>query len=257
MRLGSKGPMVERWKNFLRGLELFYGEVDGIFDTETEEATRRFQALHRLGVDGVAGNETIGRAMVAGFELVGSLDVDRSGPNWPPKPVGLTPMNQTIRQQLFGAFKYQPDPTPGNPEGIKILGDWQKDNITTVQIPQLKGVKYGPSSLRIPWNSKVTDQIVGLFAAWEKAGLLGLIQTWGGSWNPRFVRGSRTTLSNHSWATAFDINAAWNGLGVRPALVGRTGSVRELVLIAADHGFIWGGWFNRQDGMHFEICKIL
>lgn len=74
---------------------------------------------------------------------------------------------------------------------------------------------------------------------------------------PRFVRGSRTTLSNHSWGTAFDINYAWNCLGALPALRGEKGSVRELVPIAHRHGFYWGGHFSRRDGMHFEVARVL
>jgi hypothetical protein len=71
------------------------------------------------------------------------------------------------------------------------------------------------------------------------------------------VRGSNTTLSNHAWGTGFDINAKWNPLGAVPALRGDTGSVRELVPIAHDHGFFWGGHFSRSDGMHFEVARVL
>ena len=73
---------------------------------------------------------------------------------------------------------------------------------------------------------------------------------------PRFVRGSRTILSNHSFGTAFDINVPWNLLGSVPALVGQKGSVRELVPIANQNGFYWGGHFPRKDGMHFSIAKL-
>ena len=34
------------------------------------------------------------------------------------------------------------------------------------------------------------------------------------------------------------------------------GCVRELVPIAHDHGFYWGGHFTRQDGMHFELARL-
>jgi hypothetical protein len=80
---------------------------------------------------------------------------------------------------------------------------------------------------------------------------------------PRFIRGSRTTLSNHSFATAFDINAAWNGLNCTPAQLGEQGCVRELVEIAVQHGFYWLGWAGSsltpkgRDGMHFEVYKLL
>jgi hypothetical protein len=39
--------------------------------------------------------------------------------------------------------------------------------------------------------------------------------------------------------------------------VGQKGSVRELVQIANNNGFYWGGHFSRKDGMHFEIAKVV
>ena len=42
----------------------------------------------------------------------------------------------------------------------------------------------------------------------------------------------------------------------QPALLGEKGCVRELVPIAHDHGFYWGGHFTRQDGMHFEVARV-
>ena len=87
--------------------------------------------------------------------------------------------------------------------------------------------------------------------------MLDRVLTWDGSFAPRFVRGSRTVLSNHAFGTAFDINAALNPRGTRPLLVGKKGSVRELVTIANDHGFYWGGHFvAKPDGMHFEIAIL-
>jgi hypothetical protein len=71
------------------------------------------------------------------------------------------------------------------------------------------------------------------------------------------VRGSTTTLSNHAYGTAFDINAAWNGLGREPAPLGAKGSVLELLPLAEAHGFAWGGLFSRRDAMHFEVARVL
>jgi hypothetical protein len=74
---------------------------------------------------------------------------------------------------------------------------------------------------------------------------------------PIFIRGNTTTLSNHAFGTAFDINADQNSLGARPALVGQRGSTRELVPLANKWGFYWGGHFgSRPDGMHFEIAFL-
>jgi hypothetical protein len=104
-----------------------------------------------------------------------------------------------------------------------------------------------------------------LWQAWERAGLLDRILSFQGGFVPRFVRNTAgrnpRPLSNHAWGTAFDINAPQNRLGVEPALLGQTGCVRELVEIANQHGFFWGGHYrNRRDGsigkdgMHFEIA---
>ena len=78
-------------------------------------------------------------------------------------------------------------------------------------------------------------------------------------WVPRLVRGSATNLSSHAWGTAFDINAGWNSMGIRPPKVGEKGSVRKLVSSAIKYGFFWGSWFSelgsRYDGMHFEATS--
>ena len=125
-----------------------------------------------------------------------------------------------------------------------------------VEIPQLRGVSGAPSSASVRFHRRAADQLRELWRAWEAAGLLRLVLTWEGAFAPRFVRGSDTVLSNHAHGSAFDINAPWNALGARPALVGQRGGVRELVPIANRHGFFWGGHFrDRADGMHFEVAR--
>ena len=100
-------------------------------------------------------------------------------------------------------------------------------------------------------------QLVALWAHWEKEGLLDRVLTWEGAFVARYVRGSSTNLSNHAFGSAFDINYAWNKLRKIPAFVGSKGSVRELVPIANEHGFFWGGHYeSRLDGMHFEVAVL-
>ncbi|HXH96582.1 MAG TPA: M15 family metallopeptidase, partial [Gaiellaceae bacterium] len=157
-------------------------------------------------------------------------------------------------EDVFGRFDY--DRIPGS-DDIKIRGNWQAKNIAAVTIPQLQGVKGAPKNGRIWVHRLVTQQCTKLFEAWEHDGLLDLVKTWEGSFAPRFVRGSATTLSNHAWGTAFDVNFAWNRLGTLPALRSQPGSVRELVPRANELGFYWGGHFSRRDGMHFEVARVL
>ena len=69
----------------------------------------------------------------------------------------------------------------------------------------------------------------------------------------RLVRGSKSSISNHSWGLAIDLKI--NGqLDVRG-----NGTVQfGLTLIAPifnRHGWFWGAGYSTEDGMHFEISE--
>lgn len=260
LRKGSRGEDVERWQLFLVGQGFELGEADSVFGGRTHAATKSFQAKYELTVDGIVGAGTLGKAMQLGFD-VGLVDDtpedDETSTQWPPRPAFPPLVTTAARQQVFGRFDFTPNPTPGNPEGIKISGTWVQDNIQAVEIPQLRGISGAPANGVIQAHRAIASQLRALWAAWDQAGLLNLVKSWAGSFVPRFVRGSRTTLSNHAFGTAFDINAPWNGLGMVPAVLGRPGSVRALVPLAHAHGFYWGGHFSRPDGMHFEAAVVL
>lgn len=259
LRENMSGVDVVAWQNFLRGRGFYMGTADGHFGPRTKEATMLFQKTTGTVADGVVGNLTMAEALRLGFAVMQDIARRVDGPNWPPVPSNLRPLASTFdKQQIFGAFDYDPAPLPGNPEAIRIRGDWVEKNIVQVHLPQLQGVKGAPRDGKIPSHVKAVDQLKTLFQTWEERGFLRNILSWDGSWAPRFVRGSRTHLSNHAWASAFDINASQNPLGSQPALVGKPGCVREMVEIANDCGFYWGGHFSgRPDGMHFEVAKIL
>lgn len=256
LREGCTGDDVTRWQNFLVGQGSYWIEVTGTFDADTKEATSFFQDDRGLDDDGVAGTDTLAEAVKLGFiaDDDQTSDQDEQGPNWPPAPSFAPLVSTADRQRVFGAFQYTATPVASNPEAITILGDWRTKNIVTVDIPQLRSIP-GAGSGKVAFHRLGADKLQAMFQAWENAGLLPLVLTWGGSFVPRFVRGSKIYLSNHAFGTAFDLNVAWNGLGVRPALVGQHGSVRKLVPIANQHGFYWGGHYgNRPDGMHFELA---
>jgi hypothetical protein len=257
LRLGDRGPAARRWQVFLIGQGFEPGIADGQFGTRTEGATRDFQRRHGLVDDGIVGNRTIGQAMLLGFGAVSDPSPARDGPNFPPHPA-LQPLTGTrARQQVFGKFRFEHAPMPGNFENIRILDDWVEDNIVSVGIPALGMLQGAPLTGEIRFHRKGATQLRSLWDEWQERGLLDRLVTWDGSWVPRFIRGSTTVLSNHAFGTAFDVNASLNPLGAIPALVGRPGSVRELVDIANRHGFFWGGHFrNRPDGMHFELATI-
>ncbi len=67
----------------------------------------------------------------------------------------------------------------------------------------------------------------------------------------RFVRGSTTAISNHSWGTAIDltINGVLDQRGNNKVQFGLT----KIAPIFNLHGWYWGAGFPTEDGMHFEI----
>jgi hypothetical protein len=233
---------VVKWQQILADAGyLSNDEIDGIFGPVTHKATVEYQSDKGLAPDGIVGPRTWATGR---------------GASLPPLPPFSPLTSTTQRQSLFGAFTYTPAPTPGNPEAISIEQRWARENLVFIKVPQLVGVEGAPHDGGVWFHRKGVKPLQRLWAEWEKEGLLPLVKTWGGSFVPRFIRGSRRTLSNHAFGTAFDINMAWNGLGAVPAPAGAEGSVQELVPIAHKHGFYWGGHFKRADGMHFELAVV-
>lgn len=252
IELGSVGEPVERWQYFLIGKDLLVGIADGRFGIKTQVATKNYQTQNNLTPDGRVGPQTYATALMNGFDgVVVELD-------FPPKPSFPPLLGTAERQVIFGRFEFTPKPTPDNPEAIQVSGTWTADHITHVSLPGFAAVAHAPSSSSMAFHRLAAEQLSGLWQAWRSQNLQSLILTFDGSYVPRFIRGSRSVLSNHAFGSAFDINYAWNNLGHLPAPARQHGSVRPLVPIANDYGFYWGGHFNsRKDGMHFEVAKIL
>ena len=167
-------------------------------------------------------------------------------------PADVHPLSPQARVALFGAFDFEAAPLPGDKEHVKVLGDWRKRNIRGAHLPA-----FGGRAARVVGvHVKIAERLEALFRAWAEDDLLGDILKWNGAYNPRFIRGSVTRLSNHAWGTAFDLNAAQNPLGSDGAVWGQPGCVWRLVPRALEQGFYPGGFFaRRQDWMHFEAFR--
>jgi hypothetical protein len=68
VRRGHRGDHVKKWQEFLidQG-HLPAGEADRRFGLKTEQATRSFQAIARIGTDGIVGPMTLAAAVARGF----------------------------------------------------------------------------------------------------------------------------------------------------------------------------------------------
>lgn len=180
--------------------------------------------------------------------------------DWPPSDFDgdgkddIVYLGSKGRDKLFGPLEWKE-------EGgrLVITNNWKSDNIIKVHVPQLVDLPcYGNRFSGDVWFHKLAaPQLLGFFQEVEDEGLLHLVLEWGGSFVFRLIRGSKTTLSNHAYGVAFDINMKQNGLKATPALVGEEGEVRRLVPLAEKWGFYWGGRYRRKDGMHFECVKVL
>lgn len=187
------------------------------------------------------------------YEDPDEVETIRSIPADAPKP-----LSHEDRVHLFGALKWKPLPG-GKPGEIQLDREWVKANIITVRIPW-EGVSSSgltPTTRAIQLHRQAAPAFLSLFEAWKDAGVLPLIRTFNGSFVPRMKRGHEQStrvidLSNHSFGTAVDLNTPWNPLGQRGARIGTTGSVELLVPFATDFNIVWGGYFSRQDAMHWE-----
>lgn len=259
IKQGSKGSDVRAIQIFLLGRKLYLGIVDGDFGPKTKASVVAYQKSKGLQPDGIIGNVTLGAMLTDGLVLMPTADTAKPGtfpPGFPVRPAGVNPLGSAGADKLFGKYAYVPAPVKGNPEAIRITDGWDKANIVTVVIPQL--ITLGISTTgRATMHRLAVPQTLALWQAWQDAGLLPLVKSWHGMFVARYIRGSRSTLSNHAKGSAFDINYTGNELGRTPAQEGTANSVRELVPLAIAFGFYWGGWFSRADGMHFEIRRLM
>jgi hypothetical protein len=253
LEVGVRGPEVEAWEWFLYGRGLLAKEeVNQEFDEDTKKATIAFQGFAGIGKDGRVGKITIGVAEHFGFGSIAPPE------GLPARPAGLNPLSVVDRARIFGQIPFTPAPTAANPEGIYIEPGWKNANIVSVAIPALDTSRIlGAPKGGVIWCHRLAqDDFKLLFDRWTGAGLVDRILSFGGTWAPRFIRGSKTVLSQHAWGSAIDLNVPWNGLGVQPAAKGSKGSLVDLIGIAAELGWFWGGWFNpRKDGMHLERTR--
>ena len=259
IKRGALGAVVTSIQNFLIGQGFMPGLANGSFGPITEGAVKAYQAREMLVSDGIVGNITLGRMLTQGLALMTTPDTATVGtypPGFPSRPDFSPLTTNAERGKVFGLFRFVPAPVSGNAEAIKITDDWDDKNIVLVKIPQLAKLKLSETG-NARMHRLVESQTLALWLAWEMKGLLPHVKSWEGMYVPRFIRGSRSTLSNHAFGSAFDINYTGNELGRTPAAFGTPNSVRELVPLAHRFGFYWGGHFGRADGMHFEVAKVM
>ncbi len=137
----------------------------------------------------------------------------------------------TFNYTVLGGGRIAPDPA------------WVSANITSDTVPILGSVTCHRALL--PQLRAALQEVVD-------RGLASEIHPdeYAGCYYPRFIAGS-TTLSNHSFGLALDLNVPGNQRGT----VGEMN--REVVEIFERWGFAWGGHWGYTDPMHFELAQIV
>lgn len=272
---------VQRWQYFLlvtRGI-VQAGKIDADFGPKTEEATKIFQIQQGLSPTGKVNEQTLQVASAYRYRILpDNYYSERDAVSWPPAPGNLSSPSSAWRNQKFTCFKFVQKAMAfrDRPERIVIRGscngstaDWPKAHIVDFPTSVFSHVDGYRGYFRI--HQKAKENLEELLRRWKDESLLHLPITFAGAYDPRYIFGHnpgngpqpelRSTeagkLSNHAFGSAFDINATWNWIGDTPALCSRKGAVRELVEIANETGFYWGGHFGggRIDGMHFELAR--
>lgn len=120
---------------------------------------------------------------------------------------------------------------------------WVSTHISTETMPIV-----GPMTC----NTQMFPQLRAALEEIAADGLSSAIhpQQYGGCFVPRFIAGT-TTLSNHAFGLAFDLNVPENERGT----VGQMN--RQVVAIFEKWGFTWGGTWGYTDPMHFELNRIV
>ena len=130
-------------------------------------------------------------------------------------------------------------------DGGRIAPDpaWVASHITTEPVPILGNVTC--NKLIFPQLRAALEDVVA-------QGLADKIHPgeYAGCYYPRFIAGT-TTLSNHAFGLAIDLNVPGNQRGTAGEID------RGVVAILKHWGFTWGGDWGYTDPMHFEVNRLV
>jgi len=154
-----------------------------------------------------------------------------------------------LQEKIYYFGDYQPYLTS---EG-RITRAWELEILTLIDLPAPLPLSFNLDQkvTKISCHKKISihlknalDQLFALPNVWST------INNYGGCYNFRLQRKSKSELSAHCWGIAIDLDVTDNPFGRCPQVDPMT------IKIFRDNGFIWGGLFrgNRVDGMHFEFA---
>jgi hypothetical protein len=135
------------------------------------------------------------------------------------------------------------------------------DNLTVIELPYPMRIAWDTTKTvsRIQCHKLIAPNLIAVFTdllshyGLQELRRLG-IDLFGGCFNFRLMRGSKTKWSKHSWAIAIDLDPARNGLKTKwkDAQFSKP-EYRFMVDTFYKHGFMSYGKERNYDAMHWEI----
>jgi hypothetical protein len=232
------------WDRYGEALAILFGcPWAGPGDAQWAHATATWQRMHDLSVDGIIGKDTwkaLSKALAPDDSFSGVVP-----PDAPPVPEGFEGVLAT-----FG------DPRPLlNADGLLSEDNdvrWQRQTLASAVLPfPIPHSSKDPGAgikKRFSAHRKLVTTFVAVFTEIDRLGLRDHIQSWGGIYNFRPIRGAKN-ISLHAFGAAIDLNSETNPLG------GEGTMNAGIVEIFEHFGFFWGGNFRtRPDPMHFQYA---
>lgn len=259
----NRRPDVETVQRLLVQRGMNPGPVDGICGPRTVRAILDFQAGFLARPDGrVDPNGTTWRHLISGSQPGTSPQRPASPGTTPSSPPSDPTQNLTARVPRPSRDSINPGLIAVSPAFmVQQLGqprDSYSADCQPMTNPTLRrhvvtqsvgpfsvtGLQPAVASLRTALAQVQRDQ-PAVYAALGTAGMLCC----------RYVRGSTTAISNHSWGTAIDftLNGVLDRRGDNQVQVGLT----LIASIMNQHGWYWGAAFRTEDAMHFEASRSL
>lgn len=172
---------------------------------------------------------------------------------------------------FISLFRRAPKPVPP-PKKVTMLTDEQiiakygqpgdPDNLTTILLPYPMRIAWDKAKTvtKIQCHKLIAPNLLAIFNAllehygYDKLKELG-IDLFGGCFNFRLMRGSKTKWSRHSWAVAVDLDPERNKLKEtkKTARFARP-EYQPMIDIFYKHGFLGLGPEQDRDWMHWEIA---
>lgn len=238
---GSRGSYVSQVQEDLTKLGYNTYGIDGIFGPNTYNAVILFQKSAGIAVDGIVGVQT-----KTALKNSNTGSVSRSATTDIYRYPRISKINGS-----FGQFRYR-DIGGGR---IEVDPTWVAENIVTITLPGLNTKVQVHKNAAANFIQAFTYIANGTAVINGKTvPLLSLIKTMDGTYVPRHVYwDSSRGLSNHSWGTAIDINAADHFRYVNPALEPDDPNLILWEKAFKPAGFSWGNSY--ADSMHYEIFK--